>query len=60
MFTVVHLLHYIIYVNNFCSCVSVKCKVAQASISDQCTNAESEATNWLLCFYVRDDNGPER
>ena len=36
----------------------VQCKVSQEGTSDQCNSAESETTNWQLCFLCqRDDSG---
>ena len=38
--------------------MSIQCKVSQAGTSDQCNSAESETTNWQLCFLCQiDDNG---
>ena len=54
LFTAVHY----IYITFAAIAMSIQCKVSQAGTSDQCNSAESEATNWQLCFLCQiDDNG---
>ena len=54
LFTAVHY----IYITSAAIAMSIQCKVSQAGTNDQCNSAESETTNWQLCFLCQiDDNG---
>ena len=43
---------HVVWLTSAATYISVKSKVYQTTIIDQCSSTESEATDWQLCFLM--------